>query len=142
MEIDSKPEVMDKLDRKLIQYKIEREALKKETDAGSKDRLKHIQEEIGKLEKEYANLEEIWKAEKAQVQSATQLKEELEKAKLELVLVEIAKKENIKPEEEKVTKETDHLVEHYPTADKDRARAYIIKQMTQDLVFAFLEKQN
>jgi len=63
------------------------------------------------------------------------------KAKLELVLVEIAKKENLKPEEEKVAKETDHLIEHYPTADRDRARAYIIKQMSQDLVFEFLEKQ-
>ena len=63
------------------------------------------------------------------------------KAKLELILVEIAKKENIKPEEEKVAHETDHLIEHYPTADKDRARAYIIKQMAQDLVFEFLESQ-
>jgi FKBP-type peptidyl-prolyl cis-trans isomerase (trigger factor) len=62
------------------------------------------------------------------------------KAKLELVLVEIAKKENLKPEEEKVAKETDHLIEHYPTADRDRARSYIIKQMTQDIVFDFLEK--
>lgn len=84
MEIDSKPEEMDKLDRKLIQFKIEREALKKDTDAATKDRLKHLEEEITKLEKEYANLEEIWKAEKAQVQSSTQIKEELEKAKLEL----------------------------------------------------------
>ncbi len=84
MEIDSKPEEMDKLDRKLIQYKIEREALKKETDSASKARLQHLEEEISKLEKEYANLEEIWKAEKAQVQSASQIKEELEKAKLEL----------------------------------------------------------
>jgi trigger factor len=63
------------------------------------------------------------------------------KAKLELIFVEIAKTENIKPEEEKVKKETDHLIEHYPTADKDRARAYIIKQLTQDLVFEFLEGQ-
>lgn len=63
------------------------------------------------------------------------------KAKLELVFVEIAKKENIKPEEEKVAHETEHLIEHYPTADKDRARAYIIKQITQDLVFEFLEAQ-
>lgn len=84
MEIDSKPEEMDKLDRKLIQFKIEREALKKDTDSATKDRLKHLEEEITKLEKEYANLEEVWKAEKAQVQSSTQIKEELEKAKLEL----------------------------------------------------------
>lgn len=84
MEIDSKPEEMDKLDRRIIQLKIEREALKKDTDAASKDRSKHLEEEISRLEKEYANLEEIWKAEKAQVQSATQLKEALERAKLEL----------------------------------------------------------
>ncbi len=63
------------------------------------------------------------------------------KAKLELVFVEIAKAEKIKPEEEKVSKEVEHLIEHYPTADKDRARAYIIKQLTQDLVFEFLESQ-
>lgn len=63
------------------------------------------------------------------------------KAKLELVLVEIAKVENLKPEEEKIKKETEHLIEHYPTADKDRARSYIIKQMSQDLVFEFLEGQ-
>lgn len=63
------------------------------------------------------------------------------KAKLELIFIEIAKKENLKPEEEKVAKETDHLIEHYPTADRDRARAYIIKQLTQDLVFEFLEEQ-
>jgi FKBP-type peptidyl-prolyl cis-trans isomerase (trigger factor) len=63
------------------------------------------------------------------------------KAKLELILVEIAKKEDIKPEETKVVKETDHLIEHYPTADRDRARSYIIKQLTQDLVFEYLESQ-
>lgn len=63
------------------------------------------------------------------------------KAKLELILVEIAKKENIKPEEEKVAHETDHLIEHYPTADRERARSYIIKQLTQDLVFEYLEAQ-
>jgi trigger factor len=64
-----------------------------------------------------------------------------QKAKLELIIVEIAKKENIKPEEEKVSKETEHLIEHYPTADRDRARAYIIKQLTQELVFELLESQ-
>jgi trigger factor len=63
------------------------------------------------------------------------------KAKLELIFVEIAKVEKLKPEEETVAKETNHLIEHYPTADKDRARSYIIKQLTQDLVFEFLEKQ-
>ena len=84
MEIDSKPEEMDKLERKLIQYKIEREALKKESDAASKERLKHLEEEITKLSKEYSDLEEIWKAEKAQVQGANQIKEALEQAKLEM----------------------------------------------------------
>lgn len=84
MEIDSKPEEMDKLDRRLIQYKIEREALKKETDAASKERLKLIDTEIQKLEKEYANLDEVWKSEKAQVSESTQIKEALEKAKLDL----------------------------------------------------------
>src|SRR6202453_646599 len=84
MEIDSKPEVMDKLERKLIQYKIEREALKHETDSASKKRLEKLQETLGALEKEYADLEEIWKAEKASLQGATQIKEELERARLDL----------------------------------------------------------
>jgi ATP-dependent Clp protease ATP-binding subunit ClpB len=65
MEIDSKPEVMDKLDRRLIQLKIEREAVKKEKDEASQKRLALIEDEIAKLEKEYSDLEEIWKAEKA-----------------------------------------------------------------------------
>jgi ATP-dependent Clp protease ATP-binding subunit ClpB len=84
MEIDSKPEEMDKLDRRLIQLKIEREALKKETDAASKERLKHLEEDIQKLGKQYADLEEIWKAEKAQLQGTTHVKEALEAARLEL----------------------------------------------------------
>ncbi|MDO8954376.1 MAG: ATP-dependent chaperone ClpB [Gammaproteobacteria bacterium] len=84
MEIDSKPEVMDKLERRLIQFKIEREALKKEHDEASKKRLSDLEGSIKKLEKEYADLEEIWKAEKAHMQGATHIKEALEKAKLEL----------------------------------------------------------
>lgn len=84
MEIDSKPEELDRLERRLIQLKIEREAMKKETDSASKKRLEVLQEEIKKLEKEYSNLEEIWKAEKAKFQNASQIKEELEKTKLEL----------------------------------------------------------
>ncbi|OGA01410.1 MAG: ATP-dependent chaperone ClpB [Betaproteobacteria bacterium RIFCSPLOWO2_02_FULL_62_17] len=84
MEIDSKPEVMDKLDRRLIQLKIEREAVKREKDEASKKRLALIAEEIGKLEREYADLEEIWKAEKASVQGSQHIKEELEKLKLEM----------------------------------------------------------
>ncbi|HEX7966366.1 MAG TPA: ATP-dependent chaperone ClpB [Gammaproteobacteria bacterium] len=84
MELDSKPEAMDKLDRRLIQLKIEREALKKEKDEASKRRLDTLEEEIKKLEREYSDFEEVWKAEKAQVQGATQIKEALEKAKAEL----------------------------------------------------------
>jgi ATP-dependent Clp protease ATP-binding subunit ClpB len=84
MELDSKPEVMDKLDRRLIQLKIEREALKKEKDAASKKRLGLLEDEIKKLEREYSDFEEVWKAEKALVQGASQVKEALEKAKAEL----------------------------------------------------------
>jgi ATP-dependent Clp protease ATP-binding subunit ClpB len=84
MEIDSKPEVMDKLDRRTIQLKIEREAVKREKDEASKKRLALIEEEIVKLEREYADLEEIWKSEKASVQGSQHIKEELEKLKLEM----------------------------------------------------------
>jgi len=84
MEIDSKPEEMDRLDRRLIQLKIEREALKKESDEASKKRLEALQGEIDKLEREYSDLEEIWKSEKAAVQGASHIKEELERARLEL----------------------------------------------------------
>ncbi len=84
MEIDSKPEVMDKLDRRLIQLKIEREAVKKEKDEGSQKRFALIEEEIARLEKEYADLEEIWKSEKAQVQGSQHIKEAIEKLKLQM----------------------------------------------------------
>ncbi|SMN12704.1 ClpB protein [Bathymodiolus heckerae thiotrophic gill symbiont] len=86
MEIDSKPESMDKLDRKLVQLKIERMALKKEKDKASKVRFKELLELIKSLEKEYADLEEIWKKEKSVVQGAQHLKEELEQAKAALEL--------------------------------------------------------
>jgi ATP-dependent Clp protease ATP-binding subunit ClpB len=79
MEIDSKPEVMDKLDRRLIQLKIESEAVKKEKDEASQKRLVLIKDEIAKLEREYANLDEIWRAEKAQVQGSAHIKEEIDK---------------------------------------------------------------
>jgi ATP-dependent Clp protease ATP-binding subunit ClpB len=82
MEIDSKPEVMDKLDRRLIQLKIEREAVKREKDEGSRQRLKLIEQEITRLEKEYADLEEIWTAEKLAVQGTSHIREEIEKVKL------------------------------------------------------------
>ena len=85
MEIDSKPEAMDRLDRRLIQLKIEREAVKKETDEASKKRFALIENEIANLEREYADLEEIWKAEKAQVQGAAHIKEEIERVKADIV---------------------------------------------------------
>ena len=84
IEIDSKPEVMDKLDRRLIQLKIEREAVKKEKDEASQKRLQLIEEEIGRLEREYADLEEVWKSEKAGVQGSQQIKEEIERVRLQM----------------------------------------------------------
>ncbi len=84
MEIDSKPEEMDRLERRLIQLKIEREALKKETDEASKKRLDNLQTEIDKLDREYSDLEEIWKSEKLLLQGAAHIKEELERARMEL----------------------------------------------------------
>jgi ATP-dependent Clp protease ATP-binding subunit ClpB len=84
IEIDSKPEEMDKLERRIIQLKIEREALKKESDDASARRLEDIEEQLAGLEKEFSDLEEIWKAEKAAMQGATHIKEELERARLEL----------------------------------------------------------
>jgi ATP-dependent Clp protease ATP-binding subunit ClpB len=84
MEIDSKPEPMDRLERRLIQLKIEREALRKETDEASKKRLETLETELNYLEKEYADLEEIWKAEKAILSGAQGIKEKLEQARLEM----------------------------------------------------------
>lgn len=84
LEIDSKPEAMDKLDRRLIQLKIEREALKKEKDEASQKRLELLEEEINKLAKEYADLEEIWKSEKAAAQGSQQVREELDKLKFQI----------------------------------------------------------
>lgn len=84
MEIDSKPEAMDILDRKLVQLKIEREALKKESDEASRKHLAELETEIQRLGKEYADLEEIWRAEKTALQGSKQLKETLEQARIEL----------------------------------------------------------
>ncbi len=84
MEIDSKPEQLDDLDRRIVQLKIEREAIKKETDEASKKRLAKIEDELTKLEKELNKLEEIWKKEKAAVHGAQNIKGELERARLEL----------------------------------------------------------
>jgi ATP-dependent Clp protease ATP-binding subunit ClpB len=84
MEIDSKPEALDRLERRIIQLKIEQEALKKEKDEASRKRLRMLEETLGTLEREYADLEEIWKSEKAALQGAAQIREELERVRLEL----------------------------------------------------------
>ena len=84
IEIDSKPEALDKLERRIIQLKIEREALKKESDEASRKRLNDLDKQLGELEKQFSDLEEIWKSEKAAMQGTTHLKEELERARLEL----------------------------------------------------------
>jgi len=84
IEIDSKPEAMDKLERRVIQLKIEREALNKESDDASRKRLDDIEAQLEDLEKEFADLEEVWVAEKAAMQGATHIKEEIERARLEL----------------------------------------------------------
>ena len=84
MEIDSKPEELDRLERRLIQLKIQREALKKETDAASKQRLKDLEIEIDAIEREFSDLEEIWKSEKAAVAGTTKIKEQIEQAKAQL----------------------------------------------------------
>ncbi|MDD3529673.1 MAG: AAA family ATPase, partial [Gallionellaceae bacterium] len=84
MEIDSKPESMDRLDRRLIQLKIEREAVKREKDEASKKRLSLIEDEIRKLDKEYADLDEVWKAEKAVVQGSQHIKEEIDRLRAEM----------------------------------------------------------
>jgi len=84
MEIDSKPEEMDRMERRLIQLKIQREALKKEKDAQSKQRLSDLESEIDSLQKQFSDLEEVWKAEKATLTGATKIKEQIERAKLDL----------------------------------------------------------
>ncbi|MND42269.1 Chaperone protein ClpB [compost metagenome] len=84
MEIDSKPEVLDRLDRRLIQLKVESQALKKEEDEAAKKRLEKLTEEIERLEREYADLEEIWASEKAEVQGSAQIQQKIEQARQEL----------------------------------------------------------
>ena len=84
IEIDSKPEALDRLERRIIQLKIEREALKKESDEASQKRLDELAEKLEGLEREFADLEEVWKAEKAAMQGTTHIKEALERARLEL----------------------------------------------------------
>jgi ATP-dependent Clp protease ATP-binding subunit ClpB len=84
MQIDSKPDALDRLERRLIQLKIEREALKKESDAASKKRRDILESEITRLEREYSDLDEVWKSEKAALQGSTHIKEALERARLDL----------------------------------------------------------
>ena len=84
IEIDSKPEAMDRLERRIVQLKIEREALNKESDDASRKRLAELVAELGELEREFADLEEVWKAEKAAMQGTTHIKEALERARIEL----------------------------------------------------------
>ncbi|MDD1962144.1 MAG: ATP-dependent chaperone ClpB [Pseudomonas capeferrum] len=84
MEIDSKPEVLDRLDRRLIQLKVESQALKKEEDEAAKKRLEKLHEEIERLEREYSDLEEIWASEKAEVQGSAQIQQKIEQARQEL----------------------------------------------------------
>jgi ATP-dependent Clp protease ATP-binding subunit ClpB len=84
MEIDSKPEALDKLDRRLIQLKIEREAMKKETDEASKKRLEAIEQEIEKLSREYSDLEEVWKAEKSEAIGAKDVRDEIDRTRREM----------------------------------------------------------
>lgn len=91
IEMDSKPEAMDRLDRSIIQLKIEREALKKESDQMAQQRLEKLNDQIVKLEREYADLDEVWKSEKAAVHGAVKLKEDLEQARIAL---ETARREN------------------------------------------------
>ncbi|MDE1928171.1 MAG: ATP-dependent chaperone ClpB [Burkholderiales bacterium] len=84
IEIDSKPEAMDRLDRRMIQLKIEREAMKKEHDEGSRRRLGLIEDELTKLQREYNDLEEIWKSEKAAAQGSAQVKEEIDRIRFQI----------------------------------------------------------
>uniref|UniRef100_UPI00374DD3B2 ATP-dependent chaperone ClpB n=1 Tax=Rhodoferax sp. TaxID=50421 RepID=UPI00374DD3B2 len=84
IEIDSKPEALDKLDRRLIQLQIEREAVRREKDEASKKRFELINEEIGRLQKEIADLDEVWKAEKASAQGSAQVREEIDKLKFQI----------------------------------------------------------
>ncbi len=90
MELDSKPEKLDKIDRRLIQLKIEREAVKRETDSASKKRMDAIEAEIDRLNKEYSDLDEIWKAEKSLVQGTQQVKEKIDQVKLQ---IDVSKRE-------------------------------------------------
>jgi ATP-dependent Clp protease ATP-binding subunit ClpB len=125
MEIDSKPEALDRLERRIIQLKIEQMALEKEEDKASKARLTTLQHTLAGLEKEYADLEEVWKAEKASLQGAATIKEELEKARLEL-------------EQARRASDLSRMAElqygRIPELDKRLAQAQLAEQKTPQLV--------
>ena len=125
IEIDSKPEEMDKLERRLIQLKIEREALKKESDEASKKRREILEQEIADLEKQFSDLEEVWKAEKASLQGAQLIKEELDKAKLEL---EVASRSG------DLTKMSELQYGKIPALEKQLASAVEREQGTQNIL--------
>ncbi|HWU85218.1 MAG TPA: Clp protease N-terminal domain-containing protein, partial [Rhodocyclaceae bacterium] len=121
MEIDSKPEAMDKLDRRLIQLKIEREAVKKEKDEASKRRLGLIEDEIARLQKEYSDLDEIWKAEKAQVQGSAHIKEAIDKLRIQMA--ELQRKGQYDKLAELQYGELPKLEEQLKAAEKNNASA-------------------
>jgi ATP-dependent Clp protease ATP-binding subunit ClpB len=125
MEIDSKPEALDRLERRIIQLKIEQMALEKEEDQASKGRLTTLRQTLAALEKEYADLEEIWKAEKASLQGAAQIKEKLEGARLEL-------------EQARRASDLSRMAElqygRIPELEKQLAQAQRVEQTTPQLV--------
>jgi ATP-dependent Clp protease ATP-binding subunit ClpB len=137
MEIDSKPEELDRKERRLIQLKIQREALKKEKDAESKKRLADLEDEIGTLERAYNDLEEVWKAEKAMLQGATRVKEQIEQARLELEAAQrrqdYARMSEIQygqlPELEKQLKAAQEVETHGFTLLQDKVTAEEIAQV-------------
>jgi ATP-dependent Clp protease ATP-binding subunit ClpB len=125
MEIDSKPEVLDKLERRIIQLKIEHEALKKEIDDASKKRLATLLETLRGLEKEFSDLEEIWKSEKASLQGAASVKEEIEKLKLDM---EAARRKG------DLTKVAEIQYGKIPEAEKRQAQAQAAETQGTQLV--------
>src|SRR5687768_9758137 len=125
MEIDSKPEALDKLERRIIQLKIEQEALKKEKDEATKKRLATLQETLRGLEKDYADLEEIWKSEKASLQGAATIREELEKVKQDM---EVARRKG------DLTTVARIQYEQIPALEKRLAQAQIAETKETQLV--------
>jgi len=137
MEIDSKPEEMDRKERRLIQLKIQREALKKEKDAESRQRLADLESEIAVLERDFNDLEEVWKAEKATLQGATKIKEQIENARLELEAAQrrqdFARMSEIQygtlPELEKQLKAAQEIETHSFTLLQDKVTAEEIAEV-------------